>query len=170
MRHSSKLSLAVLALSLIGTAAQAQSNNAAVTATASVQQPINVVAGQSLNFGNVFPGVNKSILATDLTNAGRWDVTGQASTPVTLSVVTPAALNCATPGTCGASTLPIGAFTGQYNTTNAAGGSSFTVATGANPSLSGSGQLFVWVGGQVTPAVNQAAGTYTNTITLTVVY
>src|SRR6267142_916368 len=83
MNTASKLTLAALALTVLGTAAaQAQVNNASITATATVQQPINVTGAQSLNFGNVFPGVAKTIAATDGTNAGRWDVSGQASTLV----------------------------------------------------------------------------------------
>ncbi|HEY7194690.1 MAG TPA: hypothetical protein VH439_13205, partial [Gemmatimonadales bacterium] len=78
-----RLSLVVAALTLRGTALQAQTNNASITATASVQTPINVVGAQQLNFANVFPGVNKTVAATDLVNAGRFDVTGQANTPVT---------------------------------------------------------------------------------------
>src|SRR5947207_15560783 len=86
MNTASKLTLAALALTVLTTAvAQAQVNNANITATATVQQPINVTGAQSLNFGNVFPGVAKTIAATDGTNAGRWDVAGQASTVVNLA-------------------------------------------------------------------------------------
>src|SRR6266481_1141017 len=90
MRSITKLSLVVAALVLTGTALQAQTNNASITATASVQTPINVVGAQQLSFGNVFPGVSKTVNATDLTNGGRFDVSGQASTPVTLSFTLPA--------------------------------------------------------------------------------
>src|SRR5207249_7365538 len=102
MRSITKLSLVVAALVLTGTALQAQSNNASITATASVQTPINVVGAQQLNFGNVFPGVNKTVAAMDLANAGRFDISGQASTPVTLSFTLPATL-----GSSG-NTMPIG--------------------------------------------------------------
>src|SRR6266436_629686 len=84
MRSITKLSLVVAALVLTGTALQAQTNNASITATASVQTPINVLGAQQLSFGNVFPGVNKTVVAMDLANAGRFDISGQASTPVTL--------------------------------------------------------------------------------------
>ena len=161
----SKLSLAVLALVISASAAQAQTNNASITATASVQTPINVVGAQQLNFGNVFPGVNKTVAATDLTNAGRFDVTGQASTPVTLSFTLPATLSS------GANTMPIDTYTGIHAATSAqTGGVAFNPVTGANPTLSGTGALFVWVGARVTPATNQAQGTYTANVTMTVVY
>ena len=165
MRRSAKLTSVLAALGLTGTALQAQTNNATITATANVQQPINVVGAQQLAFGNVFPGVNKTIAATDLANAGRFDVTGQASTPVTLSFTLPATLSF------GANTLPIASFTGVHAQNNTqTGGTAFTPASGANPTLNGSGQLWVWVGAQVQPATNQAAGLYTASVTMTVVY
>jgi hypothetical protein len=159
------LSLVLAALVLTGTVAQAQTNNASITATAIVQTPINVNGFQQLNFGNVFPGLNKTVLATDLTNAGRFDVTGQASTGVILSFTLPATLSS------GSNTMPIVSYTGEYaGNTAQTGATAFTPASGASPSLNGSGQLYVWVGAQVQPATNQASGTYTGSITLTVVY
>ena len=165
MRSITKLSLVVAALALAGTALQAQSNNASITATASVQTPINVVGAQPLSFGNVFPGVNKTVVAMDLTNAGRFDVTGQASAPVTLSFTLPATLGSA------GNTMPIMSYAGVYaqNSTQT-GGIGFSPSAGVSPSLNALGQLWVWIGAQVQPATNQAAGVYTGSITMTVVY
>lgn len=165
MRSITKLSLAIAALVVTSTAAQAQTNNASITATANVQSPINVVGAQQLNFGNVFPGVNKTIAASDLTNAGRFDVTGQASTPVTISFTLPANL------VSGGNNLPIVSYTGVHaQNSSQTGGTAFAPGSGANPTLNGSGALWVWVGAQVQPATNQAAGVYTGSITMTVVY
>jgi hypothetical protein len=165
MRTTTKLSLVLATLVLTGTWAQAQTNSASITATATVQTPINVSAGQQLDFGNVFPGVNKTIAATDLTNGGRFDVTGQASTPVTLSFTLPATLSS------GGNTMPIVNFTGVHaQVATQAGGVAFTPSAGANPTLGATGLLFVWVGAQVQPATNQAAGVYSANVTMTVVY
>ncbi len=164
MRSITKLSL-VAVLALTGTALQAQTNNASITATASVQTPINVIGAQPLNFGNVFPGVNKTVVATDLTNAGRFDITGQASTPVTLSFTLPATLGS------GSNTMPIVSYAGVHaQNSTGTGGIGFLPSAGASPSLNASGQLWVWVGAQVQPATNQVAGVYTGSITMTVVY
>ena len=164
MRSITKLSL-VAVLALTGTALQAQANNASITATASVQTPINVVGAQPLNFGNVFPGVNKTVVATDLTNAGRFDITGQASTPVTLSFTLPATLGS------GSNTMPIVSYAGVHaQNSTGIGGIGCLPSAGAGPSLNASGQLWVWVGAQVQPATNQVAGVYTGSITMTVVY
>jgi hypothetical protein len=165
MRSITKLTLIAAALVLTSTAVQAQTNNASIQATASVQTPINVVGAQPLAFGNVFPGVNKTIAATDLTNAGRFDVTGQASTPVTISFVLPATL------ASGGNTMPIANFTGMHALVNTqAGGVAFTPSAGVTTTLSGTGGIFVWVGAQVQPATNQAAGAYTASVSMTVVY
>lgn len=158
-------SLAVAAL-LAGLApvAMAQSNSGSITATAIVQQPISVTGAVNLSFGNVFPGVAATVALTDA-GAGRFDVAGQANAPVTLAFTT-------LPGNLasGANNLPI-VFTSGYNPSNsAAGATSFAPGSGATTALSGTGTLFVFLGGTVTPAVNQAAGTYTGTITLQVTY
>jgi hypothetical protein len=165
MRNVSTLSLAALVLALGATTLQAQTNSANITATATVQTPINVVGAQQLSFGNVFPGVNKAVAASDLTNGGRFDVTGQASAPVTVSFTLPATL------ASGANTMPIDTYTGVH-ADNAAqtGGVAFNPVTGASPTLSATGGLFVWVGARVVPATNQAQGVYTANITMTVVY
>jgi hypothetical protein len=66
--------------------------------------------------------------------------------------------------------LPV-SFTSGYNGSNsAAGATGFAPGSGAATSLSGTGTLFVFLGGTVTPAVNQVAGTYTGTVTLQVTY
>lgn len=166
MRTASSLSLAVLALVVFGAAAQAQSNNASITATAAVQTPINVIGAQQLNFGNVFPGVNKTVMPSDLANSGRFDVSGQASAPVTLQFTLPATL------TSGLNTMPID----NYSATRAEDGAQTVGAVLFSPgpsnaaTLSGTGTLFVWVGARVTPATTQPQGTYTGSVQLTVIY
>jgi hypothetical protein len=72
----------------------------------------------------------------------------------------------------GGNTLPIGSWAGLHNTTNVTAGATAFVpaASVAGATLSGTGLLFIWVGAQVTPSVSQAAGSYTGTITLTVIY
>jgi hypothetical protein len=143
--------------------AVAQSAN--ITATANVFQAITVTGAQTLDFGNVFPGVVKTIAVTDPTS-GRFDLTGQSSAPVQLTFTLPTDL------ISGANNLPIGTWTGCTNPTNTtAGCTTFTPSGTASASAFGApGNLFVWVGATVTPAVAQAAGTYTGTVTLTANY
>ncbi len=165
MRSFTKFFAGLVAITVSAATAQAQTQTAGVTATATVQSPINVSGAVNLAFGNVFPGVTKVIAVTAAT-AGRFDVTGQASAPVLMTFVLPANL------TSGTNNLPIGTWTGHHNIANApAGGTNFTPSAGTtNSAFSGTGTLFVFVGGTVTPASNQAAGAYTGTVQLTVTY
>ena len=113
MSTASKAALATLVLALVaGTTVRAQGVNGSITATASVQSPITVAGVQNLAFGNVFPGVAKTIAYSDATNGGHFSVTGQASTPVTYSFTLPTNLTSA------GNNLPIGSWTGYVNTTN----------------------------------------------------
>ncbi len=163
MRKSHGLALAV-GLAVAAPALEAQANNASITATATVQAPIVVAAAANLDFQTVLPGVAKSVAVTDPT-AGRWDVTGQANAPVTLNFTLPTNL------ISGANLLPIGSYTGNHNVTASPAGTTFTPSgTPTAAALSTGGLLFVYIGGTVTPAANQAAGVYTAAVTLTVLY
>lgn len=164
MRILTRVSAVVVAfLSLNAGGASAQSAN--INATATVFQAITVTGARDLAFGNVFPGVAKTVVVSDATS-GRFDLTGQSSGNVNVSFTLPANL------TSGANNLPIGTWTGCTNGTNTTTGcTSFTPSAGATASaFSGAGALFVWVGGTVSPAANQAAGAYTGIVTLTAAY
>jgi hypothetical protein len=164
MRKLVALALAVLALVVFTTPVYAQVNNASITATATVQAPINVTAVSNLDFQSVFPGVAKTVLVTDAT-AGRWDVAGAASTPVSLNFTLPNNLSS------GANLMPIATWTGNHNTTAAPTGTGFTPSgTPTAATLSATGALFVYIGATVSPLANQAAGVYTAAVTLTVLY
>lgn len=165
MRNASRLTLAVLTLvAVAAVAAHAQVNNASINATATVEQPINATGAQGLDFQNVFPGVSKTVAVTGAT-AGRYDVTGANSASVQLTFSLPANLAAA------ANLLPIGTWTGNHNTTNSPTGTGFTPsAAPTNAALSATGQLFVFIGATVTPAVNQPAGVYSAPVQMTVVY
>lgn len=166
MKSIAKLTLALVVL--VATTAAAQ-NSANITATANVQQPITVTAGNNLNFANVFPGVNKTVLVSDA-GAGTFTIAGQGTTPVTLAMTIPATLSD------GAThTLTIGSWTGYENASNSptAGGTAFTPVSGAIPgtlTLSAGGAGFIFVGATVSPTIAQVAGTYTGTVSLTVTY
>lgn len=143
-------------------------NTGNITAQANVVTPITVTPQINLDFGNVFPGVAKTVPRTAAT-AGRWRASGFGGAQVTLSFTLPTNL------TSGANTLPIsfGAGTAGRNTVlDAATATAFDPAAGATANLAAApaSELFVWIGGTVTPTVAQPAGLYTGTITLTVSY
>lgn len=165
MHTASKLSLAVLALTLVG-ASVAQAQSATIQATATVQTPLTVTGTADLAFGNVFPGLAKTVAPADGTS-GRFTVLGQTGAEVSLTFPgLPANLT-------GAGNLPIGTYTGVHNNTNAtAGGTGFTPSAASTLAVldATTGNRFVFLGATVTPAVAQAPGAYTGTITMNVVY
>jgi len=165
MTTASKLSLAVVALLAIGTTTvQAQAN---INATATVVTPLVLTGVRDLGFGNVLPGVNKTIAVADATS-GEFSIAGTPSAEVSMTFTLPANL------ASGANNLPIATWTGYHNTTNnaTAGGSAFTpsgASTLANLAA-GTGLRFVFVGATVSPAGGQAPGAYTAQVTMNVVY
>jgi len=163
-RQLAAVAMLVSMLSALAGGAVAQSANMSVSA--SVFQAITVSGTQTLAFGNVFPGVNKTIPATAGASNGRFVVTGQANANISLSFTLPANL------VNGVNLLPVGSWTGRHNDVNNAGsGTSITPSsTAVNTTLSGAGERYIFIGGTVSPAANQAAGFYTATATLTVAY
>jgi hypothetical protein len=148
-----------------GAATLEAQNSANIQATATVLSAVTVAAGSNLQFGNVTPGVNKTIGIADA-GAGRFDVTKAANEGVTLSFTLPTDL------TSGANNLPIGSWTGGWNTSaTPAGATAFTPsAGGTNTTATAGTAISVYVGATVSPAVAQVAGNYTGDVTMSVVY
>jgi uncharacterized protein DUF4402 len=162
----SALRLAVVTLASLCSAAAAQAqNNASATVTATVQQPITVTKNNDLSFGSVLPGIDKSIAVT-AGGAAKFTVAGQASTPVNLTFTIPATI------TSSGNNLALANWTGHYATTDVtSGGTTFTPSASAtSATLSGSGALYVYVGATAQPTSSQPAGSYTGSMTMTVVY
>jgi hypothetical protein len=158
-------SLALAAALVAAAAAPVYAQSGTVAATADVVTPLTVTSISALAFGNVYPGVAKTVAPADA-GAGKFGVAGFAGAEVALSFTLPTTL------ASGANTLPIASWTGVHNTANSAsGGVSFTPSTTAtNANLNGTGGLWVFLGAQVTPAAAQVAGTYNSTVTMTVAY
>jgi hypothetical protein len=164
MRTWIKVSAVTVAFfSLAASTAQAQSGN--IQAIANVLASISVVEGRDLDFGNVTPGVNKTVALTDATS-GRFDATGAAGAGVQINFILPTDLSN------GGDLLPIAGWTGCWNGVNdASGGCAATDMGGStNVSFSGGGLLFVFVGATVSPAPAQATGAYTADVTMTLSY
>jgi hypothetical protein len=164
MRIATVLS-ALTAVGLSFGAASLEAQSGSILATATVLTAITVTGSSPLAFGNVTPGVNKTVAITDPA-AGLFTVTKQNTTSVALTFTLPANL------TSGVNTMPIGTWTGGWNNTanNAAGATSFTPSAAATTVPSGGASLWVFVGGTVVPAAAQAAGAYTGTVTMQVAY
>lgn len=163
MRTIKAVSIIVAGLALSATVLNAQSAN--INATATVLSPITVSGTNPLAFGNVTPGVAKTIAASAAT-AGLFTVAAANSTPIAVTFTLPATLTG--PG----APMPMSAWTGLWNQANNQGAATvFTPsAVPLNQTTSAGGAFFVWVGGTVTPAAVQTAGGYTGVITMNVVY
>ena len=164
MNRWAKFSTAVVAATVVA-ASNASAQSANINVTANVFQAITVTAGTNLAFGNVFPGINKTVLTTDA-GAGRWDATGQASANVNMTFTLPTNL------VNGGNNLAISTWTGCRDGDNTvAGCTSFTPSGSATAAVFGAGGvLTVWIGATVAPTPTQAAGAYTTTATLTLAY
>jgi hypothetical protein len=149
--------LAALA-ALLTVPALAHGQSANVSATATVVTPLIVTGGANLAFGDVFQGVNKTVPFSDA-SSGRFSITGFGTSQVAMTFTLPTNL------VNGANTLPIDSWDIRSNAT------ALTVTSGVpvNGNLA-AGNLFLFVGGRVLPAVAQAAGSYTGSIVLAAAY
>jgi len=165
MRTATVLSAVLAAGFSVGAMRAEAQNSANIQATATVLSAVTVAAGNDLQFANVTPGVNKTIAIADA-GAGRFDVTKAANQGLTLSFTLPTDL------TSGGNNLPIGSWTGGWNTTQTpAGATAFAPsAAGTNTSVTAGTTIFVYVGATVSPAAAQVAGNYTGNVTMSVVY
>ncbi len=156
--------LAALA-AILSVPALAHGQSANVSATATVVTPLVVTGNANLAFGNVFQGVNKTVPFSDATS-GRFSITGFGTSQVAMTFTLPTNL------INGANNLPIDSWDIRSNTTNVtAGATAMTVTSGVpvNGNLA-VGNLFLFVGGRVLPAVAQLAGSYTGSIVLAAAY
>ncbi len=165
-----------LTTALVGVAAAgfAPTASAQVTASASINAvahvigiaPLTAAGVNDLNFGNVTAGTPKtpSSMAAD---AGRFNISGEPSTPVTVSFALPSVLTGA-----GSTTIPI-TFGGTDGLLWSSYPSTFTTFNPNAPfftTLSGSGNLVIGISGTVSPPTGTTTGNYNGTITLTVAY
>jgi hypothetical protein len=159
----------LLGLSSLANPAAAQNTaTASITARAQVSgiAPLTAAGVNDLDFGVVTAGTPKT--PTSLAaNAGRFNIAGEPSTPVTVSFTLPTVLSAT-----GGATIPIlfgpadGLLWNPYPSSNTTFSPNAPFAT----SLDGTGSLVIGISGTVLPAVGTVTGTYTGTVTLTVSY
>lgn len=173
MNRSIKLALASLAFVATAGTAQAQSGN--VTAEATVLSPLTLTPVRVLQFGNAFPGVTRTIASTDAANSGAIQIAGAGTSQVAISAQSMSAnLQCV--GTCTGGVasdivLTVSA-AARINTANATptGATAFTLGTTAANANLAAGNLWLLIGGSITPTANQAAGLYRGTVQINASY
>ncbi len=132
------------------------------------QKPISVTAVQNLSFGSVFPGVPVHILRTNATSSGQYNIRGNKNAGIQVTFTLPSTMA----GPLGA-TMPI-----SFNSTDGGYSNPQNIGTQVpfdprapyTTALDKNGDAIVYLGSTASPAVNQRAGSYTATITMTVVY
>jgi hypothetical protein len=158
--------LGLLAMAGLAQRAAAQAT-ASITATAAVTgfAPLTATGVNNLDFGAVTAGTPKAPTSPS-TNGGRFNISGQPSTPVTVTFTLPTVLSS------GSNTIPI-----SFATTDGLKWTAFpTTSSSFNPtapfftSTDALGNLVIGILGTVSPPLATVTGTYTGTVTLTVSY
>jgi hypothetical protein len=149
------------------------------TAIANVLAALTVTATQPLDFGNIFQGVAKTQDETSDANSGIFTIGGAASAGLSIYLQLPDYLALASGADrltisfsnsdCTYSVLDVAA----PSTPSAPGAGALLAQNprnlvGTNVGVGGASQIFL--GGKVTPAVNQSAGAYSGDILCTVAY
>lgn len=173
-----KLFAVTLLLTLSFTTKTANSQNVANgTAIATVAAAMAVTSAQNLLFGTIFQGVAKSI-ANDVNAAsGIFNITGAASSGITISFNLPDYIALAD----GSDRMPI-----SFSITDAVVDTNNTTPSGvvggdgwinqdprnlpAATVIGSGGQTNTYLGGRITPSIDQKAGAYTGAIVLSVAY
>ena len=176
--HPARAGVCLAALGLLGGPAGlcAQAATASFAATARIDNTA-VTVGQlnGLDFGPVVPGTPTTVAPRTAT-AGKFVVHGTKNAEVRISFALPAVLQT------GVFTMPIsfandpvagqmGCHRNQDQQKNCVGFSPsapLLIRIRNNPPPQNT--YYVWIGGTVSPALGQAPGLYTGTVTLTAVY
>ncbi|HEU4761447.1 MAG TPA: DUF4402 domain-containing protein [Gemmatimonadales bacterium] len=137
-------------------------------ALAQAGRKIRVDGIRPLAFGSLLAGAPTTVLRTDPANSGQFDLTAQNNDVVILSFSLPSSMS----GPSGAS-LPL-AFSGSdagFSSSQSIGAQvAFDPRQSYVATMSQQGRGSVFLGGTVAPAFNQRPGSYSATITLTVMY
>lgn len=173
MKHARlALLLAAYGLGVTGRGA-AQASDVVTADAVVVTVGMTITTLRDLDFGSVIKGVSTTVLPTAAT-AGAWQVTGGANAFVIISFTLPTVLTNiqALPG----STMPItfSATSAVWNraNNNPAAGTPFDPAVGTVGRLGPppNPNMYIWLGGTVSPAAAAKPGIYQGTVVLSLSY
>jgi hypothetical protein len=122
-----------------------------------------VTTQRNFAFGTIISGATTSVLSTSA-SAAQWRIHLNVSL-AGFQLTLPTALTG--PGT--AIPLTFSATDGRYrvNNSNPAGGTTFNPQNFVTPIAGPNSDIFVWLGGSVSPPLNQTPGSYSATVVLT---
>jgi hypothetical protein len=159
-----RLALFALAMILVGVSAYAQkSASTSAAATTTVIRSLSIDKNQDLDFGRVAQGVTETIAWTS-SKAVKFTVLGEDLENVNITFAAPSVLT----HTNGTATLPLTSYVKQNASDDAA--AAWEIASGATVGLNATGNYYVYLGGQVSPAANQTRGFYSGDFTINVEY
>jgi hypothetical protein len=115
-----------------------------------------------LNFGNLLTGVNITIDPTDA-QAAEFLFNGNANTDVQVTITFPNELRC------GTNTMIFHTVRYTYNIIPNASTSTEFKKKGGTATTGADGNLYIWAGGRVNVANNQAAGSYTGIMQIVII-
>jgi hypothetical protein len=131
-------------------------------------RPLGVSGVRPLVFGVVFPGMPLAVSRTDAANSGQLDLAGNKNADVQLTFTLP---NTMTGPACATMPVVFGGSDAGYSASQSVGSQvAFDPRTPFLATLNKNGRGSVFVGATVNPPPTQRAGTYTGTITLSIVY
>ena len=170
-----RLLTAILALWILALAAppsEAQ-ESATIQALATVISSLSITGENNLQFGNVTPGVNKSVDKSQPGFAGEWYITGTPGAEITLDFTLPDSLLLVADSTNG---LRITFTSTDASFDDGSGGGQLAPTGTLDPNglgtenLGATGEMNVWIGGTVLPRISQTGGDYAEDVVLSVAY
>ena len=145
---------------------------ATVQARAMVMPSMSIVGTHDLDFGNVLPGLAKTVDKTGAGSAAEWIITGIPKAEVNVAFLLPGSLKEAE----GTEVLPVEFKIADAAYSDSTKGGQQVPAGILNPHLvsttqiGDNGTLGIWLGGKALPGPSQISGLYTGRITMTVTY
>lgn len=153
----------VVAVAMMMQAGVAQAQSANITASATVAAAVTASNVQNLSFGTVIPTFVRTIATTDAANAGIVKIAGGVNAEVSITLGN--LVNLSGPAVLTTS------YAAGYSLTQTGSQTAFTPASGATTRLDATtGNLYIFLGGSVSPTAGQAAGSYSNTVSVTAAY
>jgi hypothetical protein len=131
-------------------------------------RPLSALSRQMLDFGTLFSGTPTKISRFDALHAGQFELRGFKNSEVRVDLGLPPALT----GPAGAKVpLTFAASDGGYSRDGViVTAAPFDPRTALVTTLSSNGRLYLFLGGTASPAVQQPAGVYGGTVTVTIAY
>jgi hypothetical protein len=154
--------LILIAVLLLTVSALSFAQSSTANVSANVNATLTIANLTDINFAAVNQGQTVTI-ASNVAAAASFQIAGAANAATTVTVAFPANL------TFGANTMTFNGQIPRYNTVaGPAGSTAFGALTGGATTSSGTGNLWVYIGGQAIATAVQAVGSYSGVITCSV--